>query len=214
VVLVVGTLIILQTLGVAITPLIGALGIGSLAVALALQDTLSNLFAGFYIVLSKQIKIGDYIKLDSGEEGYVVDIDWRSTKTRTIFNNIILIPNAKLAQSIVTNYFVYDKKMMLRIPIGVSYESDPEKVEKVLIEEVEKAVGEVNGLLKEPRPFVRFIPGFGDFSLDFTLYCAVREFRDQYHVQHELRKRIFKRFKKEGIEIPFPIRTLYLKKES
>jgi len=103
--------------------------------------------------------------------------------------------------------------MSLLIPIGVSYSSDPEKVEKILVEEVKKAVGEVAGLLGEPEPFVRFIPGFGDSSLDFTLICQVREFVDQYLVQHELRKRIFRRFQEEGIEIPFPHRTVYLRKE-
>lgn len=103
--------------------------------------------------------------------------------------------------------------MALLIPIGVSYGSDPEKVEQILVEEAKKAVGEVPGLLGDPPPFVRFIPGFGDSSLDFTLICQVAEFVDQYLVQHELRKRIFRRFKEEGIEIPFPHRTVYLRQE-
>jgi small-conductance mechanosensitive channel len=99
------------------------------------------------------------------------------------------------------------------MPIGVSYSSDPEKVEKILVDEARKAVGEVQGLLGDPEPFVRFIPGFGESSLDFTLICQVNEFVDQYLAQHELRKRIFKRFKEEGIEIPFPHRTVYLREE-
>jgi small-conductance mechanosensitive channel len=99
------------------------------------------------------------------------------------------------------------------LSIGVSYSSDPEKVEKILIEEAKKAVGAVPGLLGDPEPVVRFIPGFGDSSLDFTLICQVSEFVDQYPVQHELRKRIFRRFKEEGIEIPFPHRTVYLRQE-
>ena len=126
-------------------------------------------------------------------------------------NNIVVIPNVKLAQSIVTNYYLPEKRMSLSITIGVSCSSDPVKVEKILVEETKKAVGEVPGLLDEPEPFVRFIPGFGDSSLDFTLICQVREFIDQYLVQHELRKRIFERFRKEGIEIPFPHRTVYLR---
>ena len=103
--------------------------------------------------------------------------------------------------------------MSLLIPISVSYESDPRKVEQILVEEATKASKEIEGMLPEPAPFVRFIPGFGDFSLNFTLICQVREFVDQYYVQHELRKRIFERFKKEGIEIPFPIRTIYMRSE-
>jgi small-conductance mechanosensitive channel len=125
----------------------------------------------------------------------------------------VVIPNSKLSQSVVTNYYLPEKKMSLLMPIGVSYSSDPEKVEKILVDEARKAVGEVQGLLGDPEPFVRFIPGFGESSLDFTLICQVNEFVDQYLAQHELRKRIFKRFREEGIEIPFPHRTVYLREE-
>src|SRR3989338_7861554 len=211
VVLTVGILIILGSLGISITPLITALGVGGLAVALALQDTLSNLFAGIHILVERPIRVGDYIKLSSGEEGYVMDIGWRTTRIRMLANNVIIIPNNKLSQSIITNYYYPEKRMSLLIPIGVSYDSDPDRVEKILVQEAQKAAGEIAGFLKEPPPFVRFIPGFGDSSLNFTLICQVAEYVDQYLVQHELRKRIFKRFKDEGIEIPFPIRTVYLK---
>jgi small-conductance mechanosensitive channel len=209
-----GILILLNLLGIPITPILTALGVGGLAVALALQDTLSNLFAGFYVSLSGNIRPGDYVKLDSGEEGYVTDITWRSTTVRALANNMIVVPNAKLAQAIVTNYHLPEKRMSLLIPIGVSYDSDPEQIERILVEEAKKGAQHIPGLLAEPAPFVRFIPGFGDSSLNFTLICQVKEFVDQYLAQHELRKRIFKRFREEGIEIPFPIRTVYLRGES
>lgn len=212
-VLIIGFLIILTVLGISITPLITALGVGGLAVALALQDTLANLFAGIHMLVEKSIRVGDFIKLETGQEGYVEDITWRTTRIRMLPNNMVVIPNSKLAQSIVTNYYLPEKRMSLLIPIGVSYSSDPEKVERILVEEAKKAVGEIPGLLGEPEPFVRFIPGFGDSSLDFTLICQVQEFVDQYLAQHELRKRIFKRFKEEGIEIPFPHRTVYMREE-
>ncbi|MDD5450417.1 MAG: mechanosensitive ion channel family protein [Desulfovibrionales bacterium] len=212
-ILIVGFLIILTTLGISIAPLLTALGVGGLAVALALQDTLSNLFAGVHILLEKSVRIGDFVRLENGQEGYVEDITWRTTRIRMLPNNMVVIPNSKLSQSIVTNYYLPEKRMSLLIPVSVSYSSDPEKVESVLIEEAKKAVGEIPGLLADPEPFVRFIPGFGDSSLDFTLICQVQEFVDQYLAQHELRKRIFKRFKEEGIEIPFPHRTVYLKEE-
>ncbi|NCO68375.1 MAG: mechanosensitive ion channel family protein [Nitrospirae bacterium CG_4_9_14_3_um_filter_41_27] len=212
-ILVVGFLIILSFLGVSITPLITALGVGGLAVALALQDTLANLFAGIHILVEKSIRVGDFIKLETGQEGYVEDITWRTTRVRMLPNNTVIIPNSKLSQSVVTNYYLPEKRMSLLIPIGVSYSSDPERVERILIEETKKAVGEIPGLLGDPEPFVRFIPGFGDSSLNFTLICQVQEFVDQYLAQHELRKRIFKRFKEEGIEIPFPHRTVYLREE-
>jgi small-conductance mechanosensitive channel len=212
-ILIIGFLIILSVLGVSITPLITALGVGGLAVALALQDTLANLFAGIHILVEKAIRVGDFIKLETGQEGYVEDITWRTTRIRMLPNNIVVIPNSKLSQSVVTNYYLPEKRMSLLISIGVSYSSDPDRVETILVEEAKKAVGEIPGLLGDPEPFVRFIPGFGDSSLDFTLICQVQEFVDQYLAQHELRKRIFNRFKKEGIEIPFPHRTVYIREE-
>ena len=212
-IIVIGILIVLTVLGISITPLLTALGVGGLAVALALQDTLANLFAGIHILVEKSLRVGDFIKLETGQEGYVDDITWRTTRIRMLQNNMVVIPNSRLAQSIVTNYYLPEKRMSLLISIGVSYSSDPEKVEKILVEEAKKAVGEIPGLLGEPEPFVRFIPGFGESSLDFTLICQVKEFVDQYLAQHELRKRIFKRFRDEGIEIPFPHRTVYLREE-
>lgn len=163
--------------------------------------------------MEKSVRIGDFVKLESGQEGYVADIGWRTTRVRMLPNNIVIIPNAKLAQSVVTNYYLPEQRMSLLIPISVSYNADPDEVEKILVEEATKGAQDISGLLSDPAPFVRFIPGFGDFSLDFTLICQVKEFTDQYLAQHELRKRILRRFKQEGIEIPFPIRTIYLKSD-
>lgn len=210
-IIVIGGLVMLNTLGISITPMITALGIGGLAVALALQNTLANTFAGIYITLSHHIRPGDYIKIEHGEEGVVTDITWRATTVRTIRNNIVIVPNDKLAQSVVINYHLREPYHRLDIPIGVSYSSDPEHVERVLIDECRNAVGDVENLLDNPEPFVLFMPGFGDFSLDFTLVVHVRTYVDQFPVQHHLRKRIFARFRKEGIEIPFPIRTVHIK---
>ena len=210
---VVGLIIILNFLGIPITPMITALGVGGLAMALALQDTLANFFAGIHIMMEKSIRVGDFIKLESGQEGVVEDITWRTTRVKMLPNNMVIIPNLKFSQSIVTNYSLPEKRMSLSIPVSVSYQSDPEKVEAVLEDIAKKAVGEIPGLLGHPEPFVRFIPGFGDSSLDFTLICQVEEFVDQYLVQHELRKRIFKRLKAEDLEIPYPQRTVYLREE-
>jgi small-conductance mechanosensitive channel len=206
-----GALLILGSLGISITPLLAALGVGGIAVGLALQDTLGNLFSGIHILVEKPVRIGDFVKLETGQEGYVTDIGWRTTRIRMLPNNMVVVPNAKLTQSILTNFYLPEQRMALLIPVSVSYDSDPEQVEAILVEEAAKAVGEVPGLLAEPAPFVRFIPGFGDSSLDFTLICQVREFVDQYLAQHELRKRIFRRFRGEGIEIPFPQRVVHLR---
>lgn len=214
IILIVGILIILDIIGLSITPILTALGVGGLAVALALQDTLANFFAGLYITIEKTIRIGDIVNIGGDQEGFVEDINWRTTRIRTFTNNLIIIPNQKLAQSIVTNYNLPEKRVLVRIPINVSYSSDPEKVEKILLEEVKKAIGEISGLLKEPEPVVRFIPGFGESSLDFLVICNVDSYENKGIVEHELRKRIFKRFQQEGIEIPFPHRVVYIRKEN
>jgi small-conductance mechanosensitive channel len=210
-VVMVGLLVLLRHFGISITPLLTAFGVGGLAVALALQDTLSNLFGGFYITVAGQVRLGDYIRLNTGEEGYVTDISWRSTTVRALGNNLIIIPNAKLAQAIVTNYHLPERRLSLSIPVGVSYDTDPDFVERVLLEEAQNATGVVPGLLAEPAPVVRLIPGFGDSALSFTLTCHVSEFVEQFVVQHELRKRILKRFQAERIGMPYPTRTVYLK---
>lgn len=207
----VGGLMMLNHLGVSITPIITALGVGGLAMALALQDTLSNLFSGIHILAEHTIRVGDFIRLESGQEGVVVDIGWRTTRIRMPQNNMVIVPNSKLSQSVVTNYYLPERRVALQMPVSVSYDADPDVVERVLIDETKRAVSEVAALLAEPAPVVRFIPGFGASSLDFTLICQVTDVLDQPLVQHELQKRIFKRFKQEGIEIPFPTRTLYVK---
>jgi small-conductance mechanosensitive channel len=205
-VLVVGALVLLGAVGIEITPILTALGVGGLAVALALQDTLSNLFAGMHLLADKPIRVGDYVKIADTVEGYVVDVGWRSTRVRMLQNIVVVVPNKKVAESVITNYDLPEPRLSLLLRVSVSYASDPDHVERVLVDEALRAADEVPGLLRDPAPVVRFIPGFGEYSLDFTLICQVATFVDQYLVQHELRKRILRRFRAEGIEIPFPTR--------
>ena len=212
VILIIGFLIILQRIGISISPLLTALGVGGLAVALALQDTLSNLFAGIHILVSKQVRPGDFIKLETGEEGYVVDISWRNTTIRMLPNNLVVIPNSKLASSIVTNYYMPEKMLSVLVSVGVSYDSDLEKVEEIVIEVAKEVMQTVPGGIPEYEPFVRY-SSFGDFSINFSVIMRAKEYTDQFLIRHEFIKRLHKRFKKEGIEIPFPITTVYLKKE-
>lgn len=212
VIYIIGFLFLLSTLGISITPLITTLGIGGLAVALALQDTLSNLFAGFHILLAKQIRVGDYIKLDTGDEGYVVDITWRATKVRMLPNNIILIPNSKLAQSIVTNFCMPEKELLVLVDVGVHYDSDLEKVERVTLEVAEEVMREVEGGVPEFKPFMRYHT-FGDFSINFTVILRAKEFIDQYRIKHEFIKRLHRRYQEEGIVIPYPISAINLTQE-
>jgi small-conductance mechanosensitive channel len=211
VVLIVGFLVLLAALGIQITPILTALGVGGLAVALALQDTLSNLFAGAHLLADKPIRVGDYVKVADTVEGYVVDIGWRSTRVRMLQNMVVTIPNKRVAESIITNYDMPDPRLSLLIRVSVDYGSDVELVERLLIEEATGAVGEVPGLMASPSPSARLIPGFGDFSLDFTLSCQVASFTDQFPVQHELRKRILRRLGVEGIRIPVQVRAAELR---
>ena len=204
-----GGLTLLNEFGISITPYLAALGVGGIAVALALQDTLSNFFSGFYVSLARHIRVGDFIQLESSQKGYVTDIGWRATTLRERQGNLIVIPNNKLAQSIVTNYHLPTPRLMLLIPVGVSYSSDPEHVEKVLLDVVHGAMGELPGLLAEPAPVAFLIPpGFGPYALEFTVICHVADYEAQFPVQHHLRKRIVHRFREEGIVIPFPTQTL------
>ncbi|PYM98959.1 MAG: mechanosensitive ion channel family protein [Candidatus Rokuibacteriota bacterium] len=211
VVLIVGFLVLLAALGIQITPILTALGVGGLAVALALQDTLSNLFAGAHLLADKPIRVGDYVKVADTVEGYVVDIGWRSTRVRMLQNMVVTIPNKRVAESIITNYDLPDPRLTLLIRVSVDYGSDVELVERLLIEEATGAVGEVAGLMATPSPSARLIPGFGDFSLDFTLSCQVASFTEQFAVQHELRKRILRRLGVEGIRIPVQVRAAELR---
>jgi small-conductance mechanosensitive channel len=212
VVFAIGALIILQAIGISITPLITAFGIGGLAVALALQDTLSNLFAGIQILISRQVRPGDYIKLESGEKGCVTDISWRNTTIRVLPNNMVVIPNSKLAAAIITNYYQPVQEMSVLVQVGVSYDSDLRKVERVTIEVAKEIMREIQGAVPEFEPFIRYHT-FGDFSIDFTVILRSKEFVSQYPIKHEFIKRLHERYRKEGIEIPFPIRTVYMKEE-
>jgi small-conductance mechanosensitive channel len=209
-VVILGMLVLLDHFRVSITPMLTALGVGGLAVALALQDTLSNLFGGFYVAVAGQVRLGDYIKLNTGEEGYVTDIAWRSTTIRNLGNSMIIVPNAKLAQAIVTNYHLPEKRMSATVEVRVSYDCDPGHVERVLLDIAAQGTREIPGLLADPAPSVTFDPGFGDWALGLTLNYQVAEFASQFSVRDELRKRIFRRFREEGIRIPFPARAVYV----
>lgn len=207
-----GTLIMLHSLGISITPILTAMGVGGIAVALALQDTLSNLFSGLYILATKEVEPGEYVKIDSGEEGYVVDITWRNTTIRSFTNNTIIIPNSKFASSVVTNVYRPSKDLNLYVEVDVSYNSDLEYVEKVTLEVARQVLTEVKGGSTDFEPEVRFHT-FGDSSIDFTVVLRIEEIQNQYHVKSEFIKRLFARYKKENIDIPFPVRTVLMNPE-
>lgn len=210
---VLGFLVILNGLGLSITPMLTALGVGGLAVALALQEPLANFFAGLFMTLAGQIRVGDYVKLDSGQEGYVVDFSWRSTRLRMLANNLVVVPNSKLAQAILVNHHLPSHDMAVLVDIGVDYSSDLRHVERVVTDVGRDVMSEVPGGVPEFEPFVRYHT-FGDSSINFTVILRAREFVDQYLIKHEFIKRLHARFDQEGIVIPFPIRTIAQREET
>ncbi|MBL9008791.1 MAG: mechanosensitive ion channel family protein [Myxococcales bacterium] len=211
-ILVLGTLVILGTLGISITPLLTTVGIGGLAVALGLQDTLANLFAGVQIAIAGNIRVGDYVRLQSTEEGYVDDIRWRATRIRTLLNNCVIIPNSSLAHSIVTNFHLPARDLAVVVEVGVHYTSDLERVERVTNEVAHDIMANAVGGVPEFSPYVRF-HGFAASSIDFSVYLRAREFADTIVVRHAFIKSLARRFTEEGIVIPFPIRAINLDQE-
>ncbi|GAA4091806.1 mechanosensitive ion channel family protein [Streptomyces hundungensis] len=212
VVVVMGVLVALESVGISIAPLLTALGVGGLAVALALQDTLANLFAGVHILASKTVQPGDYIRLSSGEEGYVVDINWRNTVVRNLSNNLVIIPNGRLARTNMTNYARPEQELTVLVQAGVGYDSDLEHVERVTLDVVDSVMTDISGALPGHEAAVRFHT-FADSRINFTVILGVGEFSDQYRIKHEFIKRLHRRYRAEGISIPAPARTVSLQQD-
>jgi small-conductance mechanosensitive channel len=184
-----------------------ALGVGGLAVALALQEPLANFFAGLFITLGGQLRVGDYVKLDSGHEGYIVDFSWRSTGLRMPANNLSVVPNAELAQAIIVNHHLPSQDLAVLVEVGVDYASDLRHVERVVAEVGHDVMAEVTGGVPEFEPFIRYHT-FAESSINFTVILRARKFVDQYLVKHEFVKRLHERFTQEHIVIPFPMRAI------
>jgi small-conductance mechanosensitive channel len=200
-ILIIGILITLSMLGISITPLITALGIGGLAVALALQDTLSNLFSGLNIIASMQLKSGDYIKLNTGEDGYIADIAWRNTTIKSLSNNMVIVPNSKLASAIITNYDLPEKEMSLSVQAIVGYGNSLEEVEGIALGVAKNIMETVPGCVPGFEPTVRY-NALGESGIVLTVNLRVREFTHQYLVRHEFIKLLMKNFQEENVEIP------------
>jgi small-conductance mechanosensitive channel len=205
-----GLLIILHICSVEITPALAALGVGGLAVSLALQSTLTDLFSALQMIAARQIKPGDYIRLSTGEEGYVTDISWRTTCVRQLANNLIIIPNAKMTSTIVTNYHAPNPNLAVLIDLSVSYDCDLDHVEHVTLEVARAVMREVSGGVAESEPLLRYVD-FGDSSIQFRLILNAREYADQFLLKHELIKRLHRSYMEEGIDIPIPMRSIQLR---
>jgi len=200
-VLVVGLLVLLSTLGIQIAPILATLGVGGLAVALALQDTLSNLFAGIHLLADSPLRVGDHVRLGDRVEGFVIDVGWRSTRIRSLSNDVVVVPNQVVAKEPITNYDLPEPRSAFRLKISVDDSADPDTVIKVLRDEIERAAGQVPGLSANPAPWVSLLSGVTEGSLDVTVSYYVPTPSDQYRVLHELRKRCSERLHREGIAV-------------
>jgi small-conductance mechanosensitive channel len=197
-----GVLILLWIFGKSITPLLTALGVGGLALALALQDTLANFFAGMHILLEEPISVGDAIRLSETEEGVVTDIGWRTTRLRTGRNNIIVIPNTKITSGILTNYNLPDPRVVTELTVVIAHDADPGRAMQIALEEL----AAVRAALAEPAPKAVFTPGVLPTHIQFSLFFSVADFAQQGPALSEARLRILGRYRREGVPLPPPTR--------
>ena len=207
-----GFLMALSVLNIPISPILAGLGIGGLAVALAVQPTLANFFAGTYVVTEGELNVGDYIELQGGPSGYVVEVGWRSTKIRSMYNNLVIIPNSQMANSIVTNYYSPEPSMNVLVYCGVSYDSDLEVVESVVREASQELVNESEYAV-DGEPWFGF-DEFGDSNISFWVFVQAKDRLGSFYLTSDLVKVIHSRLTAEGIEINYPVRKLVFPTEN
>lgn len=193
-----GVMTLLRYLGIAITPMLTALGVGGLAVALALQDTLANFFAGVHILVERPVNVGDFIRLSTGEEGTVADIGWRTTRIRTTTNNMIVIPNTRITSGILTNFHLPDGRVATEVIVVVAQDADPVTVIRLATE----TASEIEGVLADPAPIVIFDPGITPTHMQFKVIIHVGTPLAQGLARSALRVALLNRFRQEGIMLP------------
>lgn len=203
----IGILVLLAYFDVDITPIIAGLGVGGLAVALALQPTLGNFFAGTQIVSDRVVRVGDYIELNDGTRGYVTDVGWRSTRIRTPFNNMVIVPNSNLAASTITNYYGPTMDIGVRVDCGVSYSSDLTKVQQVTLAVAREVVDEMDEAVKTFEPWFGF-EEFGDSNINFWVWVQATDRLAAFRLKSELIRRLHARLGQEDITINYPVRRL------
>jgi small-conductance mechanosensitive channel len=208
IIFVIAVAVILGYFKIDVTPLIAGVGLGALAIGLALQSTLSNFFAGVHLLSDKPIRVGDFIELDADTSGTVEDIGWRSTRIRMLTDNLLIIPNGKLAESNIINYSMPKQDLSIWVPCGVAYESDLKKVEKVALEVAKEIQKNIPGAVKDFEPAFRYRE-FGDSNINFITILRIERPMDRFIIRNEFIKALKERFDKEKIEISWPIRKIY-----
>jgi small-conductance mechanosensitive channel len=196
-----GLLVVLNELGVEIRPMLAALGVGGLAVALALQEPLSNLFAGVVISMARQVRIGDQVRLDSGVEGRIVDFNWRSTWLEIGTGNVAVIPNAKLSQAIVTNFNLPTPEVAVPIDFVVGYDSDAAQVERIAADVARQVIATVDGAVRTHKPSVRF-GAMNDRGLLMTAVLRAETFGKAAEVRHAFIREVHTRLREADVTLP------------
>lgn len=205
---IVGLLFVLPAWGIQIGPLLTSLGIAGVAIAFALQTTLGNIFGGVSIILDKSIKVGDKIKLDADTMGTVMDVGLRSTKINTWDNELITIPNGKLADSKILNFIQPDPSIRIAVDFGVEYGSEAPRVRKVVLD----ALSKIHNVLRKPEPQIMFME-MADFALKFRALFWVGTFDEKFQTKCVATEEIYNALRKANIGIPFPTRTLHIVNE-
>jgi len=200
-------LVILSSWGIEIGPLLAGLGVAGIAIAFALQSTLSNVFGGISMLLDRSISVGDLIDLEDGTRGHILKINLRSTKIKTLNNKLIIVPNGKLSESNIKNVALPEPATRVVVPFGVAYGSDVKKVKKLVLREIKK----VKGLLKDRNQVVRSIE-MADSSLNFKAYFYIESFDKLRSALDDANTRIYNVLNEAGLEIPFPQMDINLKK--
>lgn len=198
---------LLSIWGINITPYLAGVGISGIVLGLALQDSLKNVFGGVALIIDGAIKVGDKIRLESGEVGDVIDVGLRSTKIRTYDNEELTVPNGYLSDSRVQNYTKPNKKMRVWVSFGVEYGANTKKVSAFL----EKELVKMEGILEKPEPSVKFLT-MGDFALEFKAYFWVDSWKNAYAKKLEATQLIYDTLNKKKIGIPYPTQTVLVKK--
>ena len=203
----IGVMLMLDALGISIGPLIASLSLGGLAVALAIQPTLANVFAGTYVATENVISPGDYIELEGGIAGYVIEVSLRSTRIRTWENQLVVIPNSRLAETIVTNYSEPTPPINVYLTCRVSYSSDLDRVEAVARDAMDRVLEESPHAVKDYGSYFAF-DTFGESNLDFWLFVQAKDRLASFELRSELINTLHRRFDEEGIVIDYPVRSI------
>ncbi len=198
VVVAIGATVLLANFGLQITPLLATLGVGGIAVALALQDTLANFFAGIHILVERPMVVGDLIRLEGGQEGVVTDIGWRTTRVRTGSLDMIVVPNTKITSGILVNHSLPDRRTLAEVAIPVAHRADPEQVRQIILEEA----AAVEGVRRDFPPIFLCDPGVLPTHSQFKVIVQVEDWAIQGRVQSDIRMRLLARFRADGVPLP------------